>query len=242
MQETRDFLVKLGLPGKEANDLPDLLVRFPDGAQYRVEIPSVEGPRALEAVLEEAARYSLYIHRVSQGSGVLLLTDGEIEEMVRLCAGQGMELSLFVGPRASWDIGSQVGTLAGKGIAGKLRGVDQLVYAIEDAKRACVLGVRGLLVADEGLLWVLDEMKKAGESPTELVLKISVQMVAANPGSPENNGTFGRRNLQYPDRPDPASDCLAAAGRQIFLLIFTSKHRTTSAGSCVITKSPNWSG
>lgn len=183
MRETRDFLEKLGLPGGEANHLPDSAVRFPDGAQYRVEIPSVEGPRALEAVLEEAGRYGLYIHRVSQGSGVMLLTDAEIEEMVRLCAGQGMELSLFVGPRASWDIGAQVGTQAGKGIAGKLRGADQLVYAIEDAKRACALGVRGLLVADEGLLWVLDEMKNAGELPADLVLKISVQMVAANPAA-----------------------------------------------------------
>lgn len=183
MRETREFLEKLGLPGKEANHLPDSPVTFPDGAQYRVEIPSVEGPRALQALLEEADRHGLYIHRVSQGSGVMLLTDAEIEEMVRLCAGSKMELSLFVGPRASWDIGSQVSTLAGKGIAGKLRGTEQLVYAIEDAKRACALGVRGLLVADEGLLWVLDEMKKAGELPAALVLKVSVQMVAANPAA-----------------------------------------------------------
>ena len=160
MKATRDFLIKLGLPGTEAIHLPDSAKRFPDGAQYRVEIPSVEGPRALAAMLEEAERYQITIHRVSQGSGVMLLTDEEIKEMAALCSKGGLELSLFVGPRASWDVGSQVLTSAGKGIGGKLRGMEQLVFAIEDAKRACALGLRSLLVADEGLLWVLDEMKE----------------------------------------------------------------------------------
>ena len=30
--------------------------RFADGLRYRIEIPSVEGPRVLEAVLDEADR------------------------------------------------------------------------------------------------------------------------------------------------------------------------------------------
>ena len=38
-----------------------------------------------------------------------------------------------------------------------------------------------VLVADEGLLWLANEMKKAGELPADLVLKISVLMGAANP-------------------------------------------------------------
>ena len=47
MQKTKDFLSKLGLPPGDAFDLPTSAKRFPDGAQYRVEIPSVEGPRVL---------------------------------------------------------------------------------------------------------------------------------------------------------------------------------------------------
>ena len=39
-----DLLTRLGYPAREANDLPDSPLRFPDGAQYRTEIPSVEGP------------------------------------------------------------------------------------------------------------------------------------------------------------------------------------------------------
>jgi hypothetical protein len=38
-----------------------------------------------------------------------------------------------------------------------------------------------VLIADEGLLWLVNEMKNAGELPADLVAKISVQMGAANP-------------------------------------------------------------
>jgi hypothetical protein len=38
-----------------------------------------------------------------------------------------------------------------------------------------------VLIADEGLLWLAAEMKRAGELPAGLVLKISVQMGPANP-------------------------------------------------------------
>ncbi len=76
--ETRAFLASIGLPPGDVYELPDSPKRFPDGAQYRVEIPSVEGPACLEAVLEEADRLEVRVHRVSQGSGVFLQTDEEI--------------------------------------------------------------------------------------------------------------------------------------------------------------------
>lgn len=101
MKKTRDFLTSLGLPSGDALDLPTSAKRFPDGAQYRVEIPSVEGPRALSAVLEEAERQKVLVHRISQGSGIMLLTDEEILGMARLGREAGIEVSLFVGPRAA---------------------------------------------------------------------------------------------------------------------------------------------
>ena len=68
----RNGLEQIGLPPGDLHDLPTSEKRFPDGAQYRVEIPSVEGPRCLEAVLAEAALLDVQVHRVSQGSGVFL--------------------------------------------------------------------------------------------------------------------------------------------------------------------------
>jgi hypothetical protein len=80
IDSVREFLRSIGLPSGDLHGLPTSEKRFPDGAQYRVEIPSTEGPRALEAVLDEAARLDVVVHRVSQGSGVFMLSDAELDE------------------------------------------------------------------------------------------------------------------------------------------------------------------
>ena len=183
MDETREFLSSIGLPGSDAYDLPDSERRFPDGAQYRIEIPSTEGPAAIRTVVEAAEKYRVPVHRVSQGSGIMLMTDDEIREMLRIGRDNGMEVSLFVGPRSSWDTSAQMQTPAGKSLGARHRGMDQVVYALEDIRRGCDLGLRGVLVADLGLLSIVQEMKKAGKLPASLVVKISVQMGASNPAT-----------------------------------------------------------
>nr|WP_179298646.1 U32 family peptidase [Evansella halocellulosilytica] len=181
MERTRHFIEELGFPSGDCHDLPTSTKTFPDGAQYRVEIPSVEGPASFEAVVEACEEYDVYIQRISQGSGIMLLTDNELKNMAEIGQRENLEVSLFVGPRGSWDITPMQLASAGK-IAGlRSQGMDQLVYAIEDVKRACNFGIRSILVADEGLLWLVKEFKKAGELPSDLVVKISVQMAQANP-------------------------------------------------------------
>ena len=175
-----ELLAGLGLPEKDLYDLPDSGKRFPDGARYRVEIPSVEGPRVLEAVLDEAEKRGVQLHRVSQGSGIMLLTDAEILEMCAMSREASLELSLFVGPRASWETGAASVSGAGKVLGAQHRGQDQLAYALEDVLRGVGLGLRGVLVADAGLLWVLRDLKAKGELPEDLVVKVSVQLSAAN--------------------------------------------------------------
>jgi hypothetical protein len=178
--KANELLSELGLPARDLSELPDSEKRFPDGAQYRVEIPSVEGPRVLEAVLEEAQRREVQLHRVSQGSGIMLLTDAEILEMCAMAREAGLELSLFVGPRAAWETGATAVSSAGKVIGAQHRGQDQLAYALEDVLRGVALGLRGVLVADAGLLWVLRDLKDKGDLPEDLVLKVSVQLSASN--------------------------------------------------------------
>jgi hypothetical protein len=178
--KAHDLLSGLGLPARDLSELPDSEKRFPDGAQYRVEIPSVEGPRVLEAVIEETQRRGVLLHRISQGSGIMLLTDGEILEMCAMAREAGLELSLFVGPRASWETGATAVSGAGKVLGAQHRGQDQLAYALEDVLRGVDLGLRGVLVADAGLLWVIRDLKERGELPEDLVVKVSVQLAAAN--------------------------------------------------------------
>lgn len=183
METTRRFLEQMGLPPGDLHSLPSSTKRFPDGAQYRIEIPSTEGPEALAAIIEEAKRYSLTIHRVSQGSGVMLLTDDEIRAMARLAQAQGMEVSLFARPNAAWDVGAMTVASAGKTVSPRLRGQEQLVYCLEDVQRAAALGIRSVLLADEGALWVAGEMRQAGVLPKGMQFKISVMMASANPAA-----------------------------------------------------------
>jgi hypothetical protein len=183
MDATRQFLRSMGLPGGDAHDLPSSTKRFPDGGQWRIEIPSVEGPASLRAVYETADALGVPIHRVSQGSGVMLLTDAELDELAELGRSRGIEISLFVGPRAGWDTGAMAVSTAGRVVAPKIRGMDQLVQAVEDVRRSCEHGISSVLVTDEGLLWVLGAMKQAGEMPADLIIKGSVMLGACNPAS-----------------------------------------------------------
>ena len=183
IEATKQFLASLGLPSGDRYDLPSSPLRFPDGGQYRVEIPSVEGPNALRSVFETADALAVPVHRVSQGSGVMLLTDDELDEMARLGRDRGIEVSLFIGPRAGWDTGAMSYSSAGKVVAPKTRGMDQLVHTVEEVKRAWEHGIGSVLVTDEGQLYVLGEMKKQGLLPADFIFKGSVMLGAANPAS-----------------------------------------------------------
>ncbi|MEU5434945.1 hypothetical protein AB0G73_16440 [Streptomyces sp. NPDC020719] len=155
---------------------------FPDGGTWRTEIPSVEGPEALGAVLKEASRLDVPVHRVSQGSGVWMLSDAEITEMVEASAERDIELCLFTGPRGTWDTGASARTASG-GAGLRARGHDALAGCVEDALRATELGVPSLLVADEGVLWTLHRMRERGLLPADTTLKVSALVGPVNPAS-----------------------------------------------------------
>jgi hypothetical protein len=179
-----EILAGLGLPSGDRYDLPTSEKRFPDGAHYRIEIPSVEGPEALAAILDEAKQRGVPIQRISQGSGMMLLPDAEIKAMAQLGHDNGIEVCLFVGPRAGWDGSAQPLTPDGKQAGWRHFGMDQLRYALDDVVRGVELGIRSILVADEGLLRVVGEAKRRGFLPKNLVIKASAVMGStANPVS-----------------------------------------------------------
>ena len=181
MDTARTLLRTLDLPEGDLYDLPSSSARFPDGAHYRIEIPSVEGPAAFHAVVEAAGKWGVPIHRVSQGSGIMLLSDAEIHDMAELGQDRAIEVCLFVGPRAPWEGTAQALTPDGKIFGWRHTGMDQLVYAFQDVERAVTLGLRSVLVADEGLIWLIDQAKKQQVLPADLVVKASALIGAANP-------------------------------------------------------------
>ena len=154
--------------------------RFPDGAEFRLEIPSVEGPRVLAEVIKAAAAAGVVINRVSQGSGGMLLTKAELGEMAELASEAGMEVALFIGPRAGFDTGGLVRAPGGAVHYGALRGLRQVAYAVADVERSVQAGIRSFLVADLGLLAVLVDLQRAGDLPAEIVWKISAYLASSN--------------------------------------------------------------
>lgn len=191
----RDALAEMGLPRGDLHALPDSTKRFPDGAQYRVEIPSTEGPRSLEAVLEEAERREVLVHRISQGSGVFLLTDDELDELAQLGASAPVEVSLFARPNAGWDTSATASAPAGGALAPAVRGTSQLVAVLEDAQRAAAHGIRSVLLADVGALSAFAALRRADELPADMQAKMSVMLPIANPATAQLLERLGASTL-----------------------------------------------
>jgi len=198
MKRSAGILNSLNLPIGDADDLPESNKRFKDGAKWKIEIPSVEGPKAMATVIAEAKERNVPVARVSQGSGIMLLTDSEISEMVELGKKNNIEVCLFVGPRASWDIGKQASTPTGSVVLASLRGADQVRFAIEDVLHGADLGVRSILVGDIGLLKVLGQARAKGDIPSDFIFKTSVAMPCTNPAMAEHLVSLGADTLNLP--------------------------------------------
>lgn len=170
-----EMMERHGIPGRDVYELPDSSHRFPDGAQYRMEISGIERPGVLEAVIDEAKKRNVPVHRmISAVMGATLLSRSELRDFAQIAAEGRVEVILTPGPRSGWDTGRQLVTPEG-GLSGlRFRGSDQLRYVIADIMRAVEVGFRGFLVLDEGLLWLLSKMRAAGDLPKDVVFKVSV--------------------------------------------------------------------
>jgi hypothetical protein len=230
MDSTRSFLESIGLPPGDLSALPDSPKRFPDGAAFRIEIPSTEGPRCLEAVLEEAERREVPVHRVSQGSGGFLLTDDEMDEMIRLAAEARVEVSLFAQPTAAWLPSATARTEGGAHVGSTSHGQEGLVFALEDIRRSAAHGIRSVLITDVGLLAAFQAMREAGALPPDMQAKISVAFPIANPSTARVLAGLGANTLNLvTDRRSPR--CAASARSSTAPIGFYIERPTTSAAS-----------
>ena len=175
MSWVADVLDRLGVTGR------DHATSFPDGAAFRIEIPSVEGPKVLEAVLGAAEAEGITVNRVSQGSGAMLMRAVELRDMAQAGLAAGVEICLFVGPRERYGVGAHARSQDGRAHGDQVRGLRQISYALEDVLRATEEGIRSFLVADLGLLRVVTQAQAQGALPPGLVWKVSAAMSPSNP-------------------------------------------------------------
>jgi hypothetical protein len=182
-EETRKYVKTLGLPEGDLNDLPTSDARFPDGAFYRIEVPTVNSAEAVAALLETSDKLGITINRVTETYGIFRHTRQELKEYCRLCNDYGAELLLSVGPRATYDTGATVLSPQGVRISYRLRGMEQVLRGVEDIKRGIDIGCRGFLIYDEGMLWLVGQMRKDGELPGDIIFKTSAHLGHCNPAS-----------------------------------------------------------
>jgi len=182
-EQTREYLKKLGMPSGDLFDMPTSTARFPDGGAYRIEVPTVNTAEAVAALLDTATKNGIVINRVTETYGMFRHTAAEIREYCSLCNQYGAELLLSVGPRATYDTGATVLSPQGVRISYRLRGMEQVLRGVEDIKRGYDLGCRGFLIYDEGMLWLVGQMRKDGALPKDIIFKTSAHLGHCNPCS-----------------------------------------------------------
>lgn len=203
-EETREYVKTLGLPSGDLFDMPSSGLRFPDGAAFRIEVPTVNSAEAVAALLETSTKNGITINRVTETYGMFRHTREEIKEYCRLCNEYGAELLMSTGPRATYDTGATVLSPQGVRISYRLRGMEQVLRAVEEIKRGYDLGVRGFLIYDEGMLWLVGQMRKDGALPKEIIFKTSAHLGQCNPCSFKLLASLGAdsinpvRDLQIP--------------------------------------------
>ena len=176
LKTIRDFMEKEGIPGRDAYELPTSPKSFPDGASFRIEIAGVERASTMEAMIDEARKRNVIIHRCIAAVGGSTYCDlQELKDMARMAYEEKIEMIMTVGHRKSWDPGSKEISTPEGGMQGfRLRGSDNISYHIADIMRNIAAGHRGFLVYDEGVLYLLSKMRAAGLIPAETIFKFSV--------------------------------------------------------------------
>jgi hypothetical protein len=172
----KDFMEKLGIPGCDPYDVPSSSMTFPDGAHYRIEIAGVERATTMEAMIDEAQKRGTVVHRAIATVGGSTFCDfQELKAMAQMAYEEKIEVVMTVGHRKAWDPGSKEGSTSEGMMQGfRLRGSDNISFWIADMMRNIEAGLRGFLVYDEGLLFILSKMREEGFIPKETVFKFSV--------------------------------------------------------------------
>lgn len=181
--KAQELLRSINMPSGDNLNLPSSQKTFVDGANYRIEVPTINSLEALESLLNNAVHKNININRVTETRGLFLHTAAEIKEWVRCATDYGCDLFMSIGPRAVYDTSATVNTRDGFRIGYRLRGQNQIAYAIEEILRAVDLGVSNFLIYDEGLLFVLQKLKENNKISSNIKLKISAHCGHANPAA-----------------------------------------------------------
>jgi len=216
LRTIREFMEKEGIAGQDGYDLPSSPIAFADGAHYRIEIAGVERPSTMAAMIDEARKRQITIHRAIAAVGGSTHCDmGELRAMAQMARDEHIEVVMTVGHRKGWDVGAKEAASPEGALQGfRLRGSDNVAYHIADVMRSIEAGFRGFLVYDEGVLFLLSRMRAQGVIPPETFFKFSVFGGYCSPAGAKVVADMGANSL------NPSSD--------VSLPILASMRRTVT--------------
>ena len=176
LEKIRSFMEKQSIPGRDLYGLPTSDKTFPDGAHYRLEIAGVERASTMEAMIDEAKKRGVTIHRAIATVGGSTYCDfQELKAMAQMAYEEKIEVIMTMGHRKAWDPGAkEMSTSEGSMQGFRLRGSDNIAYWLADMMRNIEAGFRGFLVYDEGVLSLVNKMREEGFIPRETIFKFSV--------------------------------------------------------------------
>ncbi len=179
MADLRQAMEELGIPSRDGYELPTSGRTFPDGGHYRLEIAGVERLSSLQALVDEAHKREVPIHRIiATVGGSSLLPMEELRDFAVLAHEQRIEVIVTLGPVP--NLGRQTVTAEGLVSGMRIRGSDNLFYLLAEIERIIEAGFRGFLVVDEGLMWLVGQLRDRGYIPADVIFKVSVFAGHAN--------------------------------------------------------------
>ena len=241
MNETRDFLRSIGLPRGDLNELPTRRSASPTARSTASRSRARRGRAASRPFSRRPTRLDVHVHRVSQGSGVFLLTDAELDEMAR-CGGRRARRGLAL-RAAERRLGHLGGGARRRPAASsrRPRGARSRSSPRSTTRAAPPThGFRSVLIADIGVLSAFARRATRRRCCREdMQAKVSVMLPAANPAAARVLER-PRREHDQPARPtcrSPRSP--RSAPRSTSRSTSTSRRPTTSAASSACTRSPS---
>ncbi len=150
--------------------LPDSPKKFPDGANYRIEVSGIETAEILEAVVDEAKKLRIPIHRaIATVAGSKFYTDEQLQALAEVAMRNKIEVIICPWKLARLALDNPNRILTDL----KFEGNQEIDEYISEIYRCIDLGFRGFLVWDKDVLELLNFKRQKPSMSSDVIFKLS---------------------------------------------------------------------
>lgn len=151
----------------ECLNLPDSTKTFPDGAHYRIEVSGIETAAVLGAVIDEAKKQKIPVHRaIATVKGSKFYSNEDLMALAHLATKEKIEVIICPGDLANGFFGNPDRNL-------NFQNIREANDYVEEILRCARIGFRGFLVWTSPMLRELNKMRLRKKIPKDTIFKIS---------------------------------------------------------------------